>query len=77
MERFKVNCEISDKSVELQFDVKKMPGEIGLCYMVSVDGLFRGYIKKEKSGKFGRLMNSNFSDNDLQIINDEILKLVN
>jgi hypothetical protein len=28
MERFKINCEIGDKPVELQFDIKKMPGHV-------------------------------------------------
>jgi hypothetical protein len=75
MERFKINCEIANKSVELQFDIKKMPGETGPCYMVSVDGLFKGYIKKEKSGSFGQLMNSNFGENDMFVINEQLKRL--
>jgi hypothetical protein len=75
MERFKINCEISKMPVELQFDIKKIPGEKGPCYMVSIDGLFKGYIKKEKSGNFGQVMNSNFADDDLTIINTELKKL--
>jgi hypothetical protein len=75
MERFKINCEIANKPVELQFDIKKMPGETGPCYMVSVDGLFKGYIKKEKSGKFGQLMNSNFDERDMLVINAQLSKL--
>lgn len=68
-ERFKINCEIANKPVELQFDLKKMPGETGPCFMVSVDGLFKGYITKEKSGKFIQLMNSNFSETELDKVN--------
>ena len=75
MERFKITCEIAHKPVELQFDIKKMPGEIGPCYMVSVDGLFKGYIKKEKSGAFGQLMNSHFGDNDMVVINEQLKRL--
>lgn len=77
MDRFKINCEISGKAVELQFDIKKIPGEKGPCYMVSVDGLFKGYITKEKSGCFGQLMNSNFADVDLSVINEELRKMSN
>lgn len=76
MERFKINCEISNKPVELQFDIKKMPGEAGPCYMVSIDGLFKGYIKKEKSGVFGKLMNSNFAEEDMVIINQYLTNLI-
>jgi hypothetical protein len=75
MERFKISCEISKMPVELQFDIKKIPGEKGPCYMVSIDGLFKGYIKKEKSGNFGQVMNANFADDDLTIINTELKKL--
>lgn len=75
MERFKVKCEISRKLVELQFDIKKMPGETGPCYMVSVDGLFRGYIKREKTGVFSQLMNLNFTEEDMVVINSELKKL--
>ena len=75
MERFKIKCEISHKQVELQFDIKKMPGESGPCYMVSIDGMFRGYIKKEKSGLFGQLMNSDFTTEYMSIINEQ-LKLI-
>lgn len=61
--------------VELQFDIKKMPGESGPCYMVSIDGLFKGYIKKENSGTFGQLSNSNFGENDMSVINEQLKRL--
>lgn len=77
MDRFKINCEISGTALELQFDIKKIPGEKGPCYMVSIDGLFKGYIKKEKSGYYGQLMNSNFTDVDLSVINEELQKMSN
>jgi len=76
MERFKIKCEISDKQVELQFDIKKMPGEVGPCYMVSIDGVFRGYVKKEKSGIFGQLMNSDFTSEYMSIINEQLKFLI-
>lgn len=34
---------ITGNMTELQFDLKKMPGETGPCYMVLIDGMFRGY----------------------------------
>ncbi|MET3982019.1 hypothetical protein ABIB62_004635 [Mucilaginibacter sp. UYP25] len=77
MERFKINCEISKKLVELQFDIKKIPGERGPCYMVSIDGLFKGYIKKEKSGSFSQVMSSYFADDDMLVINDQLRNLSN
>ncbi|RCH54160.1 hypothetical protein DJ568_14890 [Mucilaginibacter hurinus] len=61
--------------LELQFDIKKIPGEVGPCYMVTVDGLFQGYIKKEKSGMFRQLMNSNFTNEDMAVINYELKKI--
>ncbi len=77
MERFKINCEIASQPVELQFDIKKIPSELGPCYMVTIEGLFKGYIKKEKSGIFGQLMNSNFTNEDMAVINYELKKLLN
>lgn len=74
-ERFKINCEIANKSVELQFDLKKMPGETGPCYMVSVDGMFKGYITKETSGRYAQVMNSDFADVELYVINNELNKI--
>lgn len=75
MDRFKINCEWAGQPAEIQFDIKKIPGETGPCYMVSIDGLFRGYIKKEKSGRFGQLMNSNFSDQDIGHINEQLINI--
>ena len=72
MERFKINCEIANKKVELQFDVKKMPGEKGPCFMVSIDGLFKGYVKREKAGNFEQLSNSNFDKSDMIVINEQL-----
>ncbi|NNU33689.1 hypothetical protein HK413_05185 [Mucilaginibacter sp. S1162] len=51
-----------------------MPGEVGPCYMVSVDGLFKGYLKREKLGTFEQMMNSNFTEEDILIINNELRK---
>ena len=69
MERFKIKCEISHTPVELQFDIKKIPGEVGPCYMVSIDGLFKGYVKSKKSGTFDQLMNSDFTEEEMRTIN--------
>ena len=75
MERFKIVCEIMNKIAEVQLDTKKIPGETDPCYMVSIDGLFRGYLRKEKSGTLIQLMNSIFSEDELQRINEQFLKL--
>ncbi|OCX54186.1 hypothetical protein BEL04_07960 [Mucilaginibacter sp. PPCGB 2223] len=69
MERFKITCEISHKQVELQFDIKKMPGEVGPCYMVSIDGFFKGYVKSKKAGTFDQLMSSDFTEEEMRTIN--------
>lgn len=72
MDRFKLKCTISARLVELQFDIKKMPGEKGPSYMVSIDGMFSGYITKDSSGKFKQVMNSNFTEEDLLMINQQL-----
>jgi hypothetical protein len=74
-DRFKINCEISGKMAELQLDIKKIPGESGPCYMVSIDGLFKGYLRKEMSGKLGQLMNTYFTEHEMATINEIITKV--
>lgn len=59
MDRFKISCEWAGKPAEVQFDIKKIPGETGPCYMVSVDGLFKGYVTKS-AGHF-----ISFADGDI------------
>jgi len=76
MERFKIKCELSHQPVELRYDIKKIPGEAGPRYMVSVDGLFRGYIKREKIGSFGQLMSSDFTEDDMLVISNELRRLI-
>ncbi len=63
---------ITGKITELQFDLKKMPGETGPCYMVSIDGMFRGYIKKENTGTFQQLVNTHFAAEDMAAINEQL-----
>lgn len=75
MERFTIKCEIFNKPAEVQLDVKKIPGEPGPTYMVSVEGMFRGYITKERSGRYKQLMNAVFTDVDMTIINNELAKM--
>ena len=77
MERFKIKCAIAGKHVELQFDRKKMPGKAGPCYMVTIDGLFKGYITKEKGGTFGPLMNTHFDEEEMVAINDQLRQSIN
>ena len=76
MDRFKINCEWEGKPAEIQFDIKKIPGEKGPCYMVTIDGFFRGYIKKEKDGMFGQLINSNFDEKDMLAINQRVNAII-
>ena len=77
MERFKITCEISNKLVEAQFDIKKIPDEKGPCYMITIDGLFKGYIKKEKDGIFRQLINSYFDEKDMLTINEKLRQFSN
>jgi len=72
MDRFKITCEIEDRQVEMQFDRKKMPGEAGPSYMVSIDGLFRGYITKGKPDNFVKVLNSDIPDAYMLVINEKI-----
>ena len=71
MERFTITCQIAGKQEEIQFDVKKMPGEPGPSYMVSIDGMFRGYITKNRTGCFVQL-NSDQLEDYMVIINDKL-----
>lgn len=73
MERFKRNGKIAGTEVEMQFDLKKMPGEKGPSFMVSIDGLFRGYVTKTATGSFVKMFNSDVPDECLQIINENSL----
>lgn len=75
MERFTIKCAVFNQPAEIQFDEKKIPGEPGPTYMVSVDGMFRGYIAKERSGRYKQLMNAVFTDVDMTLINSELAKL--
>ncbi|MBL4675365.1 MAG: hypothetical protein JKY70_04045 [Mucilaginibacter sp.] len=71
MERFRRNGKIAGTEVEMQFDLKKMPGEKGPSYMGSIDGLFRGYVTRAISGSFVRMFNSDVPDECLLIINEK------
>jgi hypothetical protein len=75
MNDLKSTAKLLTNWVELQFDLKKIPGEKGPCFMVTVDGMFKGYVTKEKSGDYGQLMSSNFADAELFIINEELRKI--
>ncbi|QXV66827.1 hypothetical protein INP83_07010 [Mucilaginibacter sp. 21P] len=75
MDRFKLSGEIAGKGVEMQFDLKKMPGEKGPTYMVSIDGLFRGYVTKGISGSYVKMFNSDVPDECLLIINEKFVKV--
>lgn len=45
--------------------------------MVSIDGMFRGYIIKEKSGGFAEFSNSDLTEDDLLAINEQLKLLTN
>ncbi|QQL49916.1 hypothetical protein [Mucilaginibacter ginkgonis] len=74
MDRINFSCELSGKVADIQLDIKKIPGEHQPCYMVSVDGLFKGYLKKDTSGQFDQFMSPQLSDEDLAMINKYFAK---
>lgn len=71
MDRFKFNGKIAGTEVEMQFDLKKMPDEKGPSYMVSIDGLFRGYVTKASTGSFVIMYNSDVPDECLLILDEK------
>ena len=68
MERINLKCRIAGQEVELQLDKKSMPGEAGLCFMITEGGCFKGYISQQKNRTYQHLGVSYYTDQELQII---------
>lgn len=72
MERFKLNGWLAEKEVEIQFDLKKLPGETGPSYMITVAGTFKGYTTKNRSGEFVKLTNAHFTTDEMTTLNEQL-----
>ena len=55
---------------DLQLDIKKFPDEKGPCFTITQNGLFKGYIGKQRNGSYAILGASAFSTDDLRSINE-------
>ncbi|OOQ60409.1 hypothetical protein [Mucilaginibacter pedocola] len=45
-----------------------MPGETGLCYIISDNGCFKGYIARRKNGTYRHMGNGYYTDQALATI---------
>jgi len=68
MDRIIIKCPIEGAEAELQLDKKSMPGESGLCFMITADGCFRGYISRQKNGIFQSIGTPYYTNQDLHVI---------
>jgi hypothetical protein len=75
MDRLQIKCILSTGQADLQLDIKKFPDEKGPCFMITQEGLFKGYIGKQRNGSYTIIGASSFSDDDLQSINDALNEL--
>lgn len=66
---------LSTGQTNLQLDIKKIPDEPGPCFMVTDNGLFKGYIGKQRNGSYAILGASTFSKDDLRSINHALNEL--
>ncbi|SEM74987.1 hypothetical protein ACRQ5D_31440 [Mucilaginibacter sp. P25] len=76
MDRIIIKCLIAGQEIELQFDKKAMPGEIGPCFMISEGGCFKGYISRKKDGAYQTLGVPYFNVDDLRVIGDSLRQQV-
>jgi hypothetical protein len=74
MDRINMQCLVEGQETELQFDRKAMPGEAGPCFMITVNGCFKGYISLQKNGSYKSLGTSYYTNEDLQHITDQLGK---
>ena len=72
MDRIKIKCVITDQELELQLDRKAMPGEAGPCFMITAGGCFKGYITRQKNGSYTPLGTPYYTNEDFQLINDQL-----
>jgi hypothetical protein len=76
MDRINIKCPIEGQELELQFDKKTMPGEAGLCFMITADGCFKGYISRQKNGTYQPIGTPYYTAKDLQVIGEHLRKQV-
>jgi hypothetical protein len=74
-DRIHIKCFLAGKEVELQLDKKAMPGETGLCFMITEGGCFKGYISQIKNGSYRSIGSGYFNEDELRIIGHEISKV--
>jgi hypothetical protein len=74
MDRINIQCLVSGQDTSLQLDKKSMPGEAGPCFMITANGSFKGYISRQKNGSYKSLGTSYYTNEDFQIITDQLGK---
>jgi hypothetical protein len=74
MDRINIKCPIEGQESELQLDKKAMPGEAGPCFMITASGCFKGYISRQKNGSYKTLGTSNYTNEELQLITEQLSK---
>lgn len=72
MDRIHIRCQIQGQLTELQLDKKTMPGETGPCFMITIDGCFKGYISRQKDGGLRPIGAEYFTTQELYIITQQI-----
>lgn len=72
MNRITIKCLIEGCETQLQLDKKAMPGEPGLCFMISAEGCFKGYISRQKNGRYQPIGAAYYSMEDLLLIGEEL-----
>jgi hypothetical protein len=76
MDRINIKCLIEGRESDLQLDKKAMPGEAGPCFMISVNGSFKGYLSRQKNGSYQAIGTSYYTAQDLQVIGEQLRKQV-
>ena len=76
MDRINFKCRIEGGDSELQLDRKAMPGETGLCFMITAGGCFKGYIVRQKNGSYRPIGTLYYTEQDLQVIGEQLKALV-
>jgi hypothetical protein len=72
MDRFQIQCLLSTGQADLQLDIKKMPGEKGPCFMITENGLFKGYLASQKNGVFKIIGEASYNEHDISLIGQQI-----
>jgi hypothetical protein len=72
MDRINIKCPIEGQEFELQLDKKAMPGEAGPCYMITAGGCFKGYISRQRNGKYQSLGAAYYTLEELRLIVEQL-----